>query len=58
VDQILLAYKSGARSNNDHFRHMHTLAARLSDEEIRELAGHFATTKPCCGPAFVGVGAD
>jgi len=45
LEQTLLAYKSGARKN-DNFGRMRTLAARLSDEEIKGLAGYFAGLKP------------
>lgn len=41
LEQTLLAYKTGARKN-DNFGRMRTLAARLSDEEIKGLAGYFA----------------
>lgn len=41
LEQTLLAYKSGAR-RNDNFGRMRALAARLSDEEIKGLAGYFA----------------
>lgn len=45
LEQTLLAYKSSTRKN-DNFGRMRTLAARLSDEEIKGLAGYFSAMKP------------